>query len=151
MTQSATSSVSQSVEQLPAGGNIPADNATSINDRHVPKANETGELISNSGTGEANKPHGNAGNRHRLRHGLKASRLPKGCGHVERSITAFRQQLEAAVLDIKPEISVRDAAYVQSACRHEQRASLLFHWLRTAERSGETLGTLEREIGRAHV
>ena len=69
-------------------------------------------------------------NRNSLRHGLRASRLPGDAKHIEQSTDRLRRELEDAVLARRSEMSLRDAALVQSACRHERRALLLERWLR---------------------
>lgn len=76
-------------------------------------------------------------NANRMRHGLRASKLPSGCQYVEKAIISFRIAIEDAVLILHGEISVLHAAYVQSACRSEQRAMLLERWLREADAKGQ--------------
>jgi len=73
-------------------------------------------------------PHRNA-----LKHGLRTLSLgtmPKGASYVGQLSCRFRRDLEAAVMAIKGEISLMDAAYINTACRCERHALLAQRWLR---------------------
>jgi hypothetical protein len=72
------------------------------------------------------------GNTSAQRHGLRSSRLPKGCGSIANSTGELRANLEAELLKRGP-ITTYQAALVQSCVRHETRAQLLARWLRLAE------------------
>lgn len=71
-----------------------------------------------------------SGNRNNLRHGLRAGRLPPGCGTIRRAIDELRRQLEDAVLRAHGEIDVLAAAQIQTAIRFERHAMLAQRWLR---------------------
>jgi hypothetical protein len=80
-------------------------------------------------------------NANRMRHGLRASKLPSGCQYVEKAIIAFRIAVEDAVLRLRGQIDVLEAALIQSAIRSEQRAMLLERWLRLADsKAGLSVG-----------
>jgi hypothetical protein len=69
------------------------------------------------------------GNANRSRHGLRGSGLPKGCGHINRSTCHFRRMVEAEVLDARGEITLVDAACINTAFRAERHAQLAQRWL----------------------
>jgi hypothetical protein len=69
------------------------------------------------------------GNRNGMRHGLRGSGLPKGCHHIERATSHFRRQVEDAVVEARGEISLLDAAFINSAYRAERHAQLAQRWL----------------------
>lgn len=52
---------------------------------------------------------------------------------VEGDVYAFRRLIETAVLDVKGSISLIDAAFIQTACRHERASRLALAWLREHE------------------
>jgi hypothetical protein len=60
---------------------------------------------------------------------MRGSGLPKHCGHVQRATCHFRRQLEAAVLDVKGQIDIVDAAFINTAYRAERHAQLAQRWL----------------------
>jgi hypothetical protein len=64
-----------------------------------------------------------------FRHGLRGSNLPKGCQHIQRATCAFRRQLEASVMEARGEVSLTDAAFVNTAYRAERHAQLAQRWL----------------------
>jgi hypothetical protein len=79
--------------------------------------------------------------RNNLRHGLQSSKLPTGCKHVENSVNRLRRRLEDAVLALKGDISITDAAYINTVLKHERHGQLASTWLR---RQYEELSALER-------
>ena len=91
------------------------------------------------------------GNINAIRHGLKAGRLPKDARYIEYRMNAFRRELEAAVLEAKREISLTDAAYIQTAMRWERHAALAQRWLtkQHKELTPEQLIQFSREVARA--
>lgn len=98
---------------------------------------------------------GSKGNVNAMTHGvcsyLSLGKLPKGCAYIRRQLTAFRRELEAAVMDqCNGEIGIRDAAFVNSAARHEGRCQLLTRYLRgdDCKSLADRLAVL-REIGHA--
>ena len=91
------------------------------------------------------------GNRNALRHGLKAGQLPKGAKYIELRLNAFRRQLEDSVLGCRGEITLTDAALIQTCLRWERHACLAQRWL---VKAGDTLKATDRlmfsrEISRA--
>jgi hypothetical protein len=81
------------------------------------------------------------GNYNSLRHGLRGSKLPKGCRHVENSCNDLRRQLEEAVVLLKREVNISDAAAINSAVKWERHGLLSAHWLR---KEGATLSPADR-------
>lgn len=67
------------------------------------------------------------------RHGLRGAALPKGCGHIRKSVDTFRRATEAAILDQHGEISLYHASLVNSAYRHERTAALCERWVRVEQ------------------
>jgi len=91
------------------------------------------------------------GNRNAMRHGLRAGKLPAGCGNIENRINVFRRTLEDEKLAIAGEISIVDAAAINTACKWERHGMLALRWLRLeAEKltASERLA-FSREIARA--
>src|SRR5262245_48478953 len=70
------------------------------------------------------------GNTNAARHYLRAGKLPKKLMYVEHRIKRFRRQLEESVDAIKGEVSLVDAAAINSACKWERHGLLTQHWLR---------------------
>ena len=69
-------------------------------------------------------------NRNALRHGMKAGKLPKGCEYVEIRLNTFRRTLEDAVVLAKGEVSLMDAAAINTAVKWERHSMLAQRWLR---------------------
>jgi hypothetical protein len=67
------------------------------------------------------------------RHGLRGAALPRGCGHIRKSVDTFRRAIEAALLDQYGEIDLYRASLVNSAYRHERTAALCERWIRTEQ------------------
>lgn len=91
------------------------------------------------------------GNRNGLRHGLTAGKLPKGCQYLENQLNGFRRTLEDIVLSVKGEISLPDAASIQTALKWERHGALALRWL---NKQGDKLKPMEslafsREIAKA--
>src|SRR4051794_40716061 len=84
-----------------------------------------------SETGKARRG-GQKGNRSSLRHGLFAGKLPLGCQHVENACNALRRQLEDAVVAIRGEVGLLDAANIQTAIKWERHGALALRWLRVS-------------------
>jgi hypothetical protein len=91
------------------------------------------------------------GNQNNLRHGLRAGQLPKDAKYIEYRLNAFRRTLEQAVLVIKGEVSIPDAATIQTALRWERHGCLAQRWLnkKYAELKPTDLLQFSREIARA--
>jgi len=91
------------------------------------------------------------GNRNAIRHGLKAGQLPRDAKYIEYRLNQFRRQLEDAVIDAKGQVSIADAASIQTALRWERHAALALRWLtkQCAELKPEQRLTFSREIARA--
>jgi cytosine/adenosine deaminase-related metal-dependent hydrolase len=73
---------------------------------------------------------GKPGNKNALRHGLRASNLPPGCGGIANSTDDYRNGLEAAELAARGCISITAAGHINTATRWERTAQLLARWLR---------------------
>jgi len=96
-------------------------------------------------------PAGNQNGRGNIRHGLRAGSLPRDAKHVEHQTNALRRELEAAVMAAKGEVTLLDAATIQTAVKWERHGALALRWLRI---EGEKLKpidrlTFSREIARA--
>ena len=74
-------------------------------------------------TDEPAKVGAQKGNRNGLRHGLTAGKLPKGCQYLENQLNGFRRTLEDIVLSVKGEISLPDAASIQTALKWERHGA----------------------------
>jgi hypothetical protein len=70
------------------------------------------------------------GNDNAARHYLRAGKLPPKLQYVEHRINAFRRHLEEAVAESKGEVSIVDAAAINTACKWERHGLLAQHWLR---------------------
>ncbi len=90
-------------------------------------------------------------NRTGLRHGLKAGELPPNCKYIEVRLNKFRRTLEDVLLASKNEVSLTDAAYVQTALRWERHAALSQRWMRLKSEELKPVELLHfsREIARA--
>ena len=70
-------------------------------------------------------------NRNATRHGLRAGRLPKGAAYVRRECDALRRIIEDAVADANNgNVTLHQAALIQTAIRWERHAMLAQRWLR---------------------
>src|SRR4051812_44781231 len=90
-------------------------------------------------------------NRNAMRHGLRGGQLPKDAKYVEVRLCKFRQVLEDAVLTARGQVTIIDAATIQTCLRWEVHAALAQRWL---VKAGDTLKPIERlhfsrEIARA--
>ncbi len=102
-------------------------------------------------TGKGRNRGGQLGNRNALRHGLCAGQLPKDAKYIEFRLNAFRRTLEAVVLEVRGEVTIPDAAAIQTCVRWERHAALAQRWL---VKAGDTLKPTDklmfsREIARA--
>lgn len=68
-------------------------------------------------------------NRNHMRHGLFAEQLTKGCQHIENRTLKLRRQMEDLLLQVKGEVSIIDAAVIQTAIRWERHSLLCQRWL----------------------
>ena len=68
-------------------------------------------------------------------------KLPAKLQYIEHRINAFRRRLEEAVADVKREVSITDAAAINSACKWERHGLLAQHWLR---KEAEKLSAADR-------
>jgi len=69
-------------------------------------------------------------NQNAMRHGLRASTLPKGCSYIDAQVRIFRTVVRGLLEDKHGELALYHEAVLQSAVRHEQRALLAARWLR---------------------
>ena len=65
-----------------------------------------------------------------IRHGLRAGKLPPDCKYVETQINKLRRQLEEAVHEVKGQVSLTDAALIQTCIKWERHGALALRWLR---------------------
>lgn len=65
-----------------------------------------------------------------MRHGLRGSKLPKNCAYIEKVVNALRRNVEEALLSVKGEISLGDAATINTILKWERHGSLASRWLR---------------------
>ncbi len=91
------------------------------------------------------------GNRNRLRHGLQAGQLPRDAKYIEVRLNKFRRLVEDAVIEMKGEVSIPDAAHIQTAMRWERHAALAQRWLKQSydELSASERLNFSREIAKA--
>jgi hypothetical protein len=91
------------------------------------------------------------GNINAVRHGLKAGKLPKDARYIEFRLNAFRRTLEEAIVAARGQVTIPDAAYVQTAIRWERHACLAQRWLVKADATlkAEQKLLFSREIARA--
>ena len=73
------------------------------------------------------------GNDNAARHYLKAGKLPPTMAYIEKRVNAFRRHLEDAVGKAKGEVSIVDAAAINSALKWERHGILCQHYLRHNE------------------
>lgn len=103
-------------------------------------------------TREPRKRGGQPANRNNLRHGLRAGQLPPDAKYIELRLNAFRQKLEDAVIEVRGQVTLHDAAIIQTCLRWERHAALAQRWLAKAEpdelKPADRL-TFSREIARA--
>ena len=94
---------------------------------------------------------GQPNNRNHLRHGLLAGKMPDGCKYVECRLNRFRRALEDAVIVLRGEVSLYDAAAIQTSLRWERHAALAQRWLRLESKKMKPAELLHfsREIARA--
>jgi hypothetical protein len=97
---------------------------------------------------------GQPNNTNSLTHGLTAvltsGRLPKGCSYIRKTCAALKMLIEGQVLSVKGEVSLVDAATIQSCIRWERHALLSQRWLRTeAGLNPDQKLSFSREIARA--
>ena len=91
------------------------------------------------------------GNKNRILHGLSGSGFPPGCEHDARIVRQFARSVRKAVVEAKGELSLVDAATVNTAYRWERHARLAAAWLRK-EFATLTLDqrlSFSREVARA--
>lgn len=95
--------------------------------------------------------HGNVQNQNAMRHGLRSSRLPKGCERIQRDLNELRRALEDAVFDTHGCVDARAALLISSAVAWERHRRLADRWLRVnySELSHSDKINYSRESARA--
>ena len=80
-------------------------------------------------------------NRNSIRHGMQSGMLPKNCRYIEVRLNVFRRTIEDALLKSKGEISIVDAARINSAVKWEKMGMLATRWIRI---EGDNLKPLDK-------
>jgi len=90
-------------------------------------------------------------NRNHMRHGLRGGQLPKDCKYIEMRLNRFRRCLEDALLATRSEVTITDAAIIQTCLRWERHSALAQRWLVKANDELKPVERLSfsREIARA--
>lgn len=81
------------------------------------------------------------GSTNAAKHYMRAGKLPKCMKYIETRINGFKRHLEALVLDARGEVTVTDAAHIDTAAKWERHGCLALRWLRT---EGENLKPSEK-------
>jgi hypothetical protein len=85
-------------------------------------------MVDTTKNGTGKRAAGGAGNA--IRHGMRGGQLPPGCKYIEHRVNSLRRQVETAVIALKKEISITDAAAINSILKWERHGLLAAHWLR---------------------
>ena len=92
------------------------------------------------------------GNRNALKHGTRSfvlGRLPRGASYIGKLQYRCQRDIEREVIARKGEISLYDAAVINSAVSHERTALQLMHYLRKADDPKTISLTVKSEKGSA--
>lgn len=91
------------------------------------------------------------GSQNHLKHGLRAGRLPKGCGYISTRVEKLREVIETQLCDQKGEVTITEAATINSMVRWERHALLAMRWLRqhVDDMTHDQRLAYSREIARA--
>lgn len=73
---------------------------------------------------------GQRNNTNALRHGMRAGKLPPGCLYIEHRTNDLRRQIEAAVVAVKGQVTLSDAATIKTIVDWEKHRALAQRWLR---------------------
>lgn len=86
-----------------------------------------------------------------MRHGLRAGKLPHGCGWIMTLCNQFRRALESAVIEQRGELTLTDSMFVNSATKWERHGHLTLRWLRfnVDELNHDQKLAYSREVARA--
>lgn len=112
----------------PQKGGVRAPNSASPAIQGASPARTSGTALT-SGDGQIRKRGGQAKNTNAVRHGLKSSKLPARLQWAERRTNAFRKIVEEAVLTTYGEITLTQAATINTMIRWERLAILAGYWL----------------------
>lgn len=90
-------------------------------------------------------------NMNAVRHGLSSGKLPQGAAYIARLTHELRRSIEDAVIALKGEVSLIDAATIQTAMRWERHALLAQRWLRheAKQLDPQTRLAFSRDVARA--
>ena len=80
-------------------------------------------------------------NTNAARHYMRAGKLPKCMKYIESRINGFKRHLEDLVWEARGEVTVVDAAHIDTAAKWERHGCLALRWLRM---EGDTLKPSER-------
>jgi hypothetical protein len=76
--------------------------------------------------------------------------LPPGCDYIRRLCNSMRVELESAVAALRGEVSLADAATIQTATRFERHAQLAQRWLKlNPELPVDVKLSISRDIAKA--
>jgi hypothetical protein len=91
------------------------------------------------------------GNRNAMRHGLKAGKLPADALYIEIRTNQLRRNLEDAVIAARGEVSLIDAANIQTAIKWERHGCLAQRWLDKKAKELKPMEQLQfsREVAKA--
>lgn len=69
--------------------------------------------------------------RGKLRHGLKSGKLPREAMYIENQSNKLRKNLEDAVLALHNDVTLENAAHIDTAIKWLRHGALCQRWLRT--------------------
>jgi hypothetical protein len=117
------------------------------------ESREPQESLGETKTKRPSKGGAPKGNKNRMLHGMYSLSLgtgPKDTGYIQRLCYAFRRYLEEAVVELRQEVAISDAATIQTCIRWERHALLAQRWIRTEEKlTIEQKISISREIATA--
>ena len=76
---------------------------------------------------------GQPGNMNHVRHGFFAGKLPEHLEYIEKRVNSLRLQIEQKLLELNGEVTLTEAAAINSAIKWERHGVLANHWLRSEE------------------
>jgi len=121
----------------PGTGVIDSENGSHTGDTPMAETLKNGSSKTRFGKGQPSNYCGKPGrsgpakdNGNALRHGMRGGKLPEGCQYIEGRVNSLRRQIETALVAVKGEIGIVDAAAINSVLKWERHGLLAAHWLR---------------------